>query len=401
MTNKKVSVILTSYNHEKYLRASIDSVLQQTFSDFDLIIWDDGSTDGSWQIIESYSDPRIRAFRSKTNQRGSPIRAVVSTIDTEELIAIHHSDDIWEPQKLEKQIAFLEKNPHFGAIFSNARIVDENGEPFEDRSHFYYSIFDQPNRSRHEWLNYFFHHGNALCHPSVLIRKRCYEDCGLYRFGISLIGDLDMWVRLCLQYEIYVLPEKLVCYRVRADEMNASGNRLDTNIQVQFEYLQVLENYKKILSFDELTKVFPVAEKYRRADDADLGYVLAMVALEAKPYKFSELFGLSLLFEAINDPIRARKIYHLYNFTNRNFVALTAEHDVFSIELITNLKSKVEALSSNVEILSSHVTALQLELKNIHNSRAWKVTQYLQRLHAFIAPLGSFREKILRLFFGG
>jgi len=228
----------------------------------------------------------------------------------------------------------------------------------------------------------------------VLIRKRCYEDCGLYRYGISLIGDFDMWVRLCLKYEIHVLPEKLVRYRVRADEMNASGNRLDTNIQVQFEYLQVLNNYKKILSFDELTKVFPVAEKFRRADDADLGYVLGMVALEAKPYKFSELFGLSLLFEALNDPIRARNINHLYNFTNRDFVALTAKHDVFSVESIINLTSKVETLSSQVN-------ALQLELENIYNSREWKVTQYLQRLHVFNAHSGSFREKILRLFFGG
>src|SRR5262245_25933982 len=115
---KKVSVILTSYNHAKYLRESIESILNQTFIDFELVIWDDGSTDESWDIINSYSDPRIRAFRNKTTQHGNPIRMVFPEIETEEYVAIHHSDDIWEPQKLEKQVAFLDTHPDIGAVFT-------------------------------------------------------------------------------------------------------------------------------------------------------------------------------------------------------------------------------------------------------------------------------------------
>jgi glycosyltransferase involved in cell wall biosynthesis len=365
----KVSVILTSYNHDKYLRESIESVLKQTFPDFDLIIWDDGSTDKSWDIIREYSDPRIQAFRNTTQQRGSPISSVYSEIETNEYIAIQHSDDIWEPEKLEKQVNFLNARPNIGAVFSWAHIVDENGQDFQERDHFYFKVFKQPNRSRFEWLNFFFYHGNALCHPSVLIRKKCYDDCGLYRYGLPQTGDFDMWVRLCMKYEIHVLPERLVRFRVRAAEANASGNRPDVRVRGHFEYLQILDNYKKIQTFDDLRRVFPTAEKYARSGNEDIGFILGMIALETKSYKFTELFGLNLLFEAINDPVRASRVSELYGFTQNDFVSLTSKHDVFSTLWIEDLTTKV--------------TQANAQLQKIHDSKAWKIWTFLRRIQAF------------------
>ena len=103
----RVSVILTSYNHAKYLKEAIESVLNQTFSDFELIIWDDASTDESWQVITSYPDGRIQSFRNEVQKRAAfGVNKAISEIAAGEYIAIHHSDDIWEPQKLEKQVAF-------------------------------------------------------------------------------------------------------------------------------------------------------------------------------------------------------------------------------------------------------------------------------------------------------
>ena len=90
--NPKVSIRLSSYNHEKYLRASIDSVLNQTYSDFIVYILDDASIDDSWNIIKSYSDPRIRAFRNLTNQHGD-FSSFTSKIMIPEYAAVHHSDD--------------------------------------------------------------------------------------------------------------------------------------------------------------------------------------------------------------------------------------------------------------------------------------------------------------------
>ena len=384
----QVSVILTSYNQAEYLHEAIDSVLNQTFADFELIIWDDASTDKSWAIIQSYTDLRIRAFRSEINQYGVPnVNRAISEEAKGEYIAIHHSDDIWEPDKLEKQVIFLNENPNIGAVFSQALIIGENSEPFVDTSHLYYNIFDQPNRNRYEWLNFFFYHWNVLCHPSVLIRRQCYDDCGLYKYGLAQIPDFDMWVRLCLKYDIHILPEKLVRFRVRDDEMNASGNRPETRIRLQFEFLQILDNYRGIKTSEEFVKVFPNAQKYFRAEGFDKDFALGMVTLEPDTNNVEKLFGLQLLCDALNDPDRAMKINDLYGFSSKDFIVLTAKYDIFSVELITGLIAQVVEKEQSVQALAG-------QLSEITVSRAWRVAMFLRRVREWLAPHGSWRGRL-------
>ena len=378
----RVSVILTSYNHAKYLKEAIDSVLEQTFSDFELIIWDDASIDESWQIITSYSDGRIKPFRNDIHKRALwGMNKAISEIAAGEYIAIHHSDDMWEPQKLENQVAFLDSHPEIGAVFSNALIINEYGELFENSSHVYNKIFDQPNRPRHAWLNHFFCQGNVLCHPSVLIRKSCYEDGQPYRYGLGLLADLDLWVRLCLKHDIFILPEKLIRYRVRANGTNASTDP-QTRIRRPFEFLQVLNNYKRIATPEELVKIFPRAETYVKPAGCDLEFALAMVALELKPYQVTELFALNLLFEALNDPERAQVLDNLYGFANKDFVPLTVKHDVFSIQSLTEQAAKVEKLSRMLEEIS--------------DSKAWSLVKILRKLRLSLFPAGSIQDKLAR-----
>jgi O-antigen biosynthesis protein len=426
----KVSIFLTSYNHAKYLRESIDSALHQTFSDFELIILDDASTDDSWAIINSYSDPRIRAFRNKTNRLGD-FPELFPQAANGEYLAIHHSDDIWELNKLEKQVAYLNNHPDIGAVFTNAMIIDEQGKPFEDKTHFYYNIFNQPNRTRHEWLKFFFNLGNALCHPSVLIRKVCYEQCGLYRYGLFQLPDFDMWIRLCLKYEIHVMPKKLVRFRVREYEENVSGNQPEKRIRSMYEFYKTLENYKKIERFDDLVKVFPKAEKYNRGDETDIHFSLAMIALEEKPFIFTELFGLNILFELISDPIRSANIKRLYNFDYMNFIDLTGKHEIFSQEKIVAFYQEVVAASENQEkivalyqevvaarenqekiaalyqaavaanenqekIIALYQEAVaarenaECQLQHVYNTKSWRVTLPLRRVSGFVSSVKGY-----------
>jgi glycosyltransferase involved in cell wall biosynthesis len=213
-------------------------------------------------------------LRRQPYQSKYGINKAIQEIARGKYIAIHHSDDAWLPDKLEKQVAYLDSNPNVGAVFSWAQIVDDSGLPFQDEDHSYSHIFEQPDRTRYEWLNYFFYKGNALCHPSVLIRKTVYDDIGLYRYGMVQLPDFDMWVRLAMKYEIHIMPEKLVRFRIHKNESNSSGDRPDTRTRFQFEYLQVLQNYKEILSFSELKKVFPIVKKYKRDGKEDLGFPL-------------------------------------------------------------------------------------------------------------------------------
>lgn len=410
----KVSVILTSYNHDKYLREAIESVLNQTFQDFELIIWDDGSVDDSWEIIQSYSDPRIQAFQNPQNN--GPVFGInkaIFDISCGEYIAIHHSDDVWELDKLAKQVDFLEAaNQNIGAVFSNAQPIDQRGIALTDQTHFYHNIFSQPNRSRHEWLRYFFLTGNALCHPSLLIRKQCYLDCGAYRDIFAQVPDFDMWMRLCLKYEIYILPERLVKFRVMDNEANTSGNRPETRVRGLYEYYKLLANYRTISSFDDLIKILPSAQKYYLNEATDANFALAMVALEAKPFPFTELFGQDILFEMISDPKQAENIKQFYHFDHHSFVELTAKHDVFSREEVANLCKDIANLNQVItereiavatlnQVVAEHeadiahlqqvivdrdeqLNQITVEheaiLKSIRSSSSWKITAPLRFL---------------------
>lgn len=330
----KVSIYLSSYNHARYVARSIDSVLNQTFSDFELFILDDASTDGSWELIQGYTDPRIHSLRNPVNRNDKAVmRQIIVQSAAGEYFAVHHSDNIWQPGKLQAQVDFLEAHPQVGAVFTKALVVDENDLEINDEKNWFAHIFDQPNRSREEWLNFFFYHGNALCHPSVLIRQQCYADCGSYRDGLGHIPDLDMWVRLALKYSIHVMPEKLVHYRVPSDGNFISNLGTDTSNRFHFEWLQVLQNYRQIPDWEGLLSVFPAVLPYYRQEGCVVDCVLARLAFESDdPVK--QLFGLTTLFEALNNPAKAARIAGLYGFGHKDFLGLSARHDLFGYELM-------------------------------------------------------------------
>lgn len=338
----KITVVLTSFNHAEFIRETIDSVLNQTFSDFELVIWDDASTDNSWAVINSYADPRIKAFRNEVTMRGVyGINKAISEVALGEYIAIHHSDDVWELDKLEKQAAYLDAHSETGAVFTNASPINELGVPLNDPSHFYSNIFNQLNRSRHEWLGYFFLNGNALCHPSVLIRKSCYDECGLYRIGFGQLGDFDMWVRLCAKYEIHVLSEPLIKFRIRDGEMNTSGNRPIVHIRDANEKYRILQQYREISSKGNIFKIFPEFKSYDRGDNTDSEYVLARVCIGSDAFFLRQKLAMDILFDILNNPVRKQVVEQVYGFTSIDFIEITGRYDIYSRQTVVSLQNAV------------------------------------------------------------
>ncbi|HWS40863.1 MAG TPA: glycosyltransferase, partial [Arenimonas sp.] len=399
-----VSIILTSFNHEKYIREAIDSVLTQTFSDFELIILDDASNDKSWEIIRSYADPRIKAIQNSENRFATfRMNEAITNICSGKYIAIHHSDDIWEVDKLEKQVCFLDSHPQYGAVFTNTLAIGENSNPLNDPSHVYSEIFNQKNRTRYEWLSHFFYFGNALCHPSVLIRKKCYEDCGVYRYGMAQLPDFDMWIRLCLSYEIYVMSERLVRFRVRENEANASADKPEVRIRVFTESYQTLENFLKIGVASDLLKIFPSAKKYVTNDheQANPSFIFAMLLLEGDSLPSSKFLALNILFDLLNDRQIAGQLKSAHGFDQLDLIRLTGKHDIFSIERLLALNQvlverdgQVTALNQalverdgrvavlnqalvecngQVAALNQALTESAEAIQNIKSSTSWKV----------------------------
>ncbi|AGB42129.1 putative glycosyltransferase [Halobacteroides halobius DSM 5150] len=341
----KVSVIIPSYNHEKYIAEAINSVLNQTFQDFELIIVDDGSNDNSVEVIKSFTDSRIDLFCFKENQGASVV--VNKCIDRArgKYIAILNSDDIFVLDKLEKQVQFLDKYSEIGAVFSYVELIDETGKQFKDESHDYYKTFNQKNRTRFEWLNYFFNHGNCLCHPSVLIRKECYNTIGYYDERLAQLPDFDFWVRLCMKYNIYIMPEQLIKFRIRDDEKNISANTPQNKIRSSWELPKILKNFLDINS-DDILKIFPgLREDIDYIDDDITPFLIAKLALEKKDPSYKS-FGLNTLYKMLGNKVIYNKLNEKYEFTYADFLKLTVKYDLFSIthnlsELDLNIKKEL------------------------------------------------------------
>ncbi|WGK81281.1 glycosyltransferase [Vibrio aestuarianus] len=246
-----VTVILTSYNHGQFIAEAIDSVLNQTYGNFELIIWDDCSIDDSWKVIQSYSDERIRAFRNEQQSRGIyGINKTVREVAKGEYIAIHHSDDVWNPEKLRLQVEFFLRDSakKYGACFTLVELIDECSATTLAEDSYYSYIFNQENKTREEWLCQFVTTGNALCHPSVLLRQEVFEKCGLYRYGIPQLGDYDLWFRLVFEFDLHIIQSPLTRFRLLNDEKNMSSESLTSLSRMPMEalnlYLSTLTKYK-------------------------------------------------------------------------------------------------------------------------------------------------------------
>ena len=339
----KVSIILTSYNHAKYLREAIDSVLNQTFTDFELIIWDDASTDDSWPIIQSYRDHRIKAFKSDTNERGLINKALMSGEVNGEYIAIHHSDDVWELEKLEEQVAVLETSSEFGAVFTWAQIIDENGSTQEN------DWFNQENKNQWQWLNALFFMQNHLAHPSILIRKKCYQELGEYKTLLAQTPDAEMWSRLLIRYPIHVISQKLTKHRLFSDKSNTSSDRIDVTIRINNEWNLLRENFLLIDSFEKLVATFPSLERFRNENGYNNKFLLAMVCLYECSDRAAWRLGLTWLFDLLSNSVQADEIAKLYSFTYKDFVKLTGEFDVYAFSTLAKLSSDIDQMNSKLD----------------------------------------------------
>ncbi len=229
-----VSVVMSAYNLAKFVGQSIESVLSQTYGDFELIIIDNGSTDNTADVIRSYKDARIKFLKVPSNLGPSLAVNIAIGHSTGKYVALLAADDYWMPEKLARQVACLDSHPGVGAAFTLASVVDEEGNPFADDKHMYSHVFEQPNRARHEWLAHFYKHGNCLCAVSSLVRHSVVEG-DWYRPEMLQLSDFELWIRIVQKADIQILPEKLTCFRVRSHEANTSGERLDVRRRCSFE----------------------------------------------------------------------------------------------------------------------------------------------------------------------
>lgn len=229
MTSPKVSVLMSVYNNAPYLEKAVQSILNQTFSDFELIIVDDGSTDESATIIQNQSDSRIRFLQNEDNNGLAKSLNRGLDIAKGDYIARMDGDDISLPHRLETQVKFLDQHPEIGVLGSRMQVISADDERLFN--------YDVPLEHSLIVWNLFF--GWTFAHPTVMMRAHLLKEVDGYNTSIAAAQDVELWSRLVGRTQFANLPEKLVQYRT---------HELATSIQKIEQQRQVLrETTRKLL----------------------------------------------------------------------------------------------------------------------------------------------------------
>ena len=236
----QVSIVMPTFNNGRYLQESIQSVLSQSFQDWELVVVNDASKDNSREILQRFAsqDPRIKVFHNEQNLR------IVKTLNRgldlaqADLIARLDGDDYWsDNEKLRQQVDFLNSHPDYGMIGSWGTAMDENGK----------YLFDLKFPSTDAGIRSQFLMRNCFIHSSLVFRKKLVLDLGGYVMTEGYIEDYELWLKLGMKCKFALIPKIMVSYRINSVGLTQSNAlpQLQAFINLSKKHRKDYPNYRK------------------------------------------------------------------------------------------------------------------------------------------------------------
>lgn len=309
-----ISVIIPVYNGKKTIRETIESVLNQTFYDWELIVINDGSQDSTFEIVSSIQDPRVKIFSyPNAGLAASRNRGIAQACG--EYISFLDADDLWTPDKLEAQLTALQENPQASVAYSWSDYIDESSQFLRRGSH----ITVNGDVYAKLLLTDFFENGS-----NPLIRRQALTAVGGFDGSIDTAADWDMWLRLAARYHFVAVPSPQILYRVSASSMTAHVWRQEAAC------LQVIE------------RAFAVApealQHLKQRSLANLYKYLTFKALEGLPERHRGITAVRFFWQAVrNDPSLLRTRVGLKVLFKSGVVALLPSQQAHG--LLTTFKN--------------------------------------------------------------
>jgi teichuronic acid biosynthesis glycosyltransferase TuaG len=216
MTVVKISVIVLTYNRAHLVPETIDSILKQTYPDFELIVVDNFSTDDTEKVVKGYRDRRIRYFKNDNGGVIAVNRNYGINQARGEYIAFCDDDDLWLPDKLEKQLQEFEKDERLGLVCTNAVLFNEAGD---------LGLFHETGLPEKFFTLDSLVRTNRIICSSVLIKKGAIDDVGLFDTSPAIFTgeDLELWLRIARKYNLKYLDLPLIKYRVHSGNIKKSA----------------------------------------------------------------------------------------------------------------------------------------------------------------------------------
>lgn len=228
----KVSVIIPAYNSAQFIAETIQSVLAQTYGNYEIIVVDDGSTDTTMNVLNEFGDQII--VLTKPNGGPASARNLAIRNASGKYIAFLDADDLWIPEKLAEQVAFLEAHPEVGMTYAEAVMFEEVGGEKQVRGKI---GFTGETSFCHLLL------GDHIPNSTVLMRRNCVDSIGWLneRSDLIAVEDYEYWLRLAKAFPIRALAKPLAYYRVHAHNLMGDGDNIEKNLRLPLRALEEIE----------------------------------------------------------------------------------------------------------------------------------------------------------------
>jgi glycosyltransferase involved in cell wall biosynthesis len=206
----KVTVCIPSYNGVKYLGATLQSLAEQTLADFECLLLDDGSSDGTPELAESFGDPRVRVLRNQERLGACANRNRCLGLARGEYLYFLDQDDLMRPENLEHKARLLDSDPAIGFVHSSIDILAEEQAGNVPPG---FSAAEDRVVEGNGYFRQLLLQGNHICASAVLVRRPVLEEVGGFDPDLLYAGDYALWLRLCVNRRVGILRQPLVCYR--------------------------------------------------------------------------------------------------------------------------------------------------------------------------------------------
>jgi glycosyltransferase involved in cell wall biosynthesis len=228
MKKPLVSVIIPTYNSADYIEEALESVFEQTFQDFEIIVIDDGSTDGTGEILKKYGERVKYLFQENGGPASARNRGI--RIARGEYIAFLDADDLWVSTKLEKQVSLFHQRKHLGMVTTGACSFDEKGV-------FGYSTDKRKTLMVGDIARNIFLRSN-IGTPTVMVRKEVFDSIGFFEENIRQAEDDNMWIRITAHYDVELIDEALIKIRNHPGRMTLNKSELLKSVQTSIQLLR-------------------------------------------------------------------------------------------------------------------------------------------------------------------
>lgn len=232
----KVSVVIPAYNCQDYIAATIESIFSQTYNDYEIIVVDDGSADGTARVISGFSDKIKYVYQSNAGPAAARNTGILKARG--EYIAFLDHDDVWLPDKLKMQVELLSRNASLGLVFTDTYIVEDKLFLSPVAGSLFTFQLRPPHRGK--VLKELFI-DNFIPTPSVMARRDCFDKAGMFNPALVPIEDYDMWLHIAAFYEVDFIDVPLVKYRSRVacfrkNRILTASNTIKTLTGILSEY---------------------------------------------------------------------------------------------------------------------------------------------------------------------